>query len=71
MAKIKFQAFLKSYKKKWKSFKKEKLNFSVYGYKTDINFTEDLTLNPLIYPINVIVTNRIVNSPISRSYAKR
>ena len=71
MDKDKLQALLESYKKQWKSFKKEKLNFSVYGYKTDINFTEDLTLNPLIYPINVIVTNRIVNSPISRSYAKR
>ena len=71
MDKDKFQKLVESYKKDWKNFKKEKLNFSVYGYKTDINFTEDLTLNPLIYPINVIVTNRIVNSPISRSYAKR
>ena len=28
-------------------------------------------MNPVIYPLNVVVTNRIVDSPISRSYEKR
>ena len=42
-------------------------NFEVLGYKTNISFGSDFTLNPLFYPLYVVVVNRIVSSPISRA----
>lgn len=48
------------------------MNFTVMGkYRTNFNFDSDVTMTPLLYPLNVLVTNRMVDSPISRSASKR
>ena len=41
------------------------------GYETNINFEKDITLFPWFYPLHILTTNRMIDSPISRINEKR
>ena len=47
----------------------EKINaykITVFGYKPYISFDPNYTMLPFIYPLYILITNRIITSPISR-----